>query len=258
MTLGDIAKKARALTKTDSVSYPDANLLIDINIWYQKVVSMIFESQDSTDFDDARATNYPIVSTPMIANQRDYPIPVSERMLKIKRVDMAYNGVDWYRANPMDSGAYPAGIGFTQGEPVDAQLDQNFLRINPFYDVAYSSIWLFPMPTAQDVANGGIIRVEWQRNVIPFTTADYTSVLTDSTVAPGFDAPFHPILAWGAAFEYATAAMLPQTPLLTQQVGEWEQRIRVAYGRKNLDERLMLGADMVTNDYGQDSYSYNG
>lgn len=255
MTLGDVAKKARMLTKSDLASYPDADLLVDINIWYQKVVSMIFEAQDSTDFDDARATNYPVVSTPMIANQRDYPVPVSERMLKMKRVDMAFNGVDWYRATPMDTGAYPAGIGFTQGDPSDPALDQNFLRIQPFYDYAYNSLWVYPMPTAEDVSNGGIIRCEWQRNVIPFTTSDYTSVLTDSTVILGFDAPFHPIVAWGAGFEFASANNLPQLPLLTQQVGEWEARIRTAYGRKNLDERLVIGADMVTNDYGQfDTY----
>lgn len=257
MTLGNIAAKARALTKTDTTSYTDANLLIDLNIWYEKVASMIFESQDATDFDDARATNYPVQTTPMIANQRDYTIPVSERMLKIKRVDITWDGTNWYRATPQDTGNYPGGIGFYNGSSVDAQLDQNFVKTSPCYDTAYNSLWIYPMPVAEDVTNGGKIRVEWQRNVTAFTTSDYTSVLTDSTAVPGFDAPFHPILAWGAAFEAATANNLPQLPLLTQQLQEWEVRIRTAYGRKNLDERLALGADMVTNDYGQFGNNYS-
>src|SRR5690242_14990074 len=104
MTLGDLAVKARSLTQTDTTSYTDANLLIDFNIWYQKVADMIFSSQDDSDFDDQRqgvggssrsTANYPIQTTPMIANQRDYSFGVSEKMLKYKRVDVTWDGVNY-------------------------------------------------------------------------------------------------------------------------------------------------------------------
>jgi hypothetical protein len=59
MTLGQIATKARLLTNTDTSQYTDANLLVDINLWLQKLVAtMIYESQDESDFDDARRTTY--------------------------------------------------------------------------------------------------------------------------------------------------------------------------------------------------------
>lgn len=243
-TLGDVATKARALTHSDLTSYPDANLLIDINMWYQKVADMIFESQDDSDFDDARNTTYPVQTTPLIANQRDYPVSVSEKMLKLKRVDICFDGTTSYRAEPLDTGSWPYGIKFNNSSQVDAQFDANFDRSAPRYDFAYGSIWVAPMPIAADVTNGGFIRAEWFRNVTAFAASDYSVVITDSTVTPGFDAPFHMILAWGAAWEFALANNLPQLATIQQQLQDWEARLRIAYGRKDQDMRLTLTPDL--------------
>lgn len=250
MTLGDVAKKARFLTNTDTSSYTDAELLIDINIWYQKVVTMIFASQDESDFDDQRATNYPEQTTPMIASQRDYPIPVTERMLKIKRVDVTWDGTTAYRATPFDTGNFPEGIKFNNASSTDTNFDQNFIKEAPRYDIAYNSVWIMPMPSAADVAAGATIRIEWERNVTPFVVGDYTSVLTDSTVVPGFDAPFHPILAYGAAGEKAISKQLPQLKQIGPQLVDWEARIRQEYSRKQLDRILTL-TPAYDNNYGR-------
>lgn len=250
MNLGDIATKARALTNTDVNSYLDANLLIDINIVYQKVADMIFESQDNSDFDDARRTDYPIQTTLMIANQRDYTMAVSEGMLKLKRVDVCYDGINSYRADPFDTGTLVQGIFFNSTTPVDANFDGNFVKQNPRYDYSYNALWIAPMPVAVDVSAGGFIRTEWERNVIPFATSDYTSVLTDSTAVPGFDAPFHVILAYGAAYEYAKSRQLPQLTQLATDLADYEGRIRNAYGRKNLDFELALKT-IYNDNYGR-------
>lgn len=241
MTLGDVATKARALTNSDTVSYTDANLLIDINIWYHKVVSMILESQDEADFDDLRRSNYPIQTTPLVAGQRDYSFGVSEKVLKVKRVDVSWNnGTNWYRADPIDSGTVSEGIGFTNASSTDAELDQQFIQTAPRYDFSYGALWLYPMPTATDVTNGAIMRVEWERQIQVFTTADYTSVLTDSTVVPGFDDPFHVMLAYGAAYEYAQTKQLPMQTAIAQKLQEDEVRLRQHYSRKQLDREFAL------------------
>lgn len=254
MTLGDVANKARALTHTDTSSYTAANLLIDINIWYQKAVSMIFESQDDSDFDDQRNTNYPIVTTALVAGQRDYAIPVSEGVLKIKRIDVTYDGSNWFRANPFDGGVPEWGMGNSANE------DSNFIKQAPKYDVKYNSVFLYPLPTATDVSAGGQIRIEWERNITPFTSSDYTVDPNDSTVIPGFDAPFHPILAYGAAYEFANANNLPQLANIKQDLADWEGRIRQAYGNKDKDTVMSLrpGYDSY-GDYGATGaggYSY--
>ena len=234
MTLGDIANKARALTHSDTNSYTAANLLIDINIWYTKVVSMIFEAQDDTNFDDARKTDYPIVTTPLVAGQRDYSIPVSENVLKIKRVDISYDGTNYYRATPFDNGVPPWGFGNTTNE------DANMIKQAPNYGINYNSIFIYPMAAASDVAAGGLLRIEWERNITPFTTSDYSSDPNDSTVIPGFDAPFHATLAYGAAYEFANANNLPQLANIKNDLEGWEARIKQAYGKKDLDTELMF------------------
>lgn len=239
MTLGDIALTARFLTNTDSVSYTDAQLLININNWYQKVVTMIFESQDESDFDDARNTDYPIKTTSMVASQRDYSIPVSENVLKIKRVDLTYDGTNYFRAFPIDDGSPVTDMGANA-----TNTDQNYVKQNPRYDIKYNSIWLYPMPLTADVTAGGKIRIEWERNVTPFTSGE----LTTGTVVPGFDAPFHPMIADGAAYEYAMARQLPQLAQLTPALQDWEIRLRQAYGHKIVDRNLQ-----VTSGY-DDSY----
>lgn len=245
MTLGDVANKARALTHSDTSSYTAANLLIDINIWYQKVVSMIFESQDDTDFDDQRNTNYPIVTTAMVALQRDYTMPVSDQVLKIKRVDVTYDGTTWFRATPFDDGVPQWGMGNPTNE------DTNMIKQAPQYDIKYNSLFIYPLAQASDVSSGATIRVEWERNITPFTAADYSVDPNDSTVILGFDAPFHPIVAYGAAYEFANANNLPQLANIKTDLFDWEARIRQAYGRKELDTQLALrpGYDSY-GDYG--------
>lgn len=230
MTLSDIASHARFLTYSDSTSYTDAQLLINLNLWYQKTVSMILESADEADFDDNRNTDYPILTTPMIAGQRDYTMPVSEKVLKIKRLDISYDGSTYYKAEPIDAGEIPYGLGN------DTTTDANFTRVAPRYDPQYNSLFIYPLPTAADVAAGGLLRVEWERQITPFTSGE----LTTGTVVPGFDDPFHPILSYGAAFEYATSRQQPQLAQITAQLQDYEQRLRTHYGRKELDRRLML------------------
>lgn len=251
MTLGDVANKARALTHSDTVSYTAANLLIDINIWYQKAVSMIFESQDDTDFDDNRNTSYPIVTTPLVAGQRDYPILVSNAVLKIKRVDVTYDGTNYFRATPFDNGATSWGLGNLTNE------DANMIKQAPRYDIQYQAIFLYPLAVASDVSAGAKMRVEWERNITPFTAADYTSDPNDSTVILGFDPPFHPIVAYGAGYEFANANNLPQLQNIKQDLTDWENRLRIAYGRKDLDTVLMFkpGYDSY-GDYGSTGAGY--
>lgn len=231
MTIGDAATTARFLTNSDSTSYPDAQMLINLNEWYQKVASMIFESQDESDFDDARNSDYPIETTALVAGQRDYPIPVSNGMLKIKRVDITYDNTTWYRASPIDDGAVTNDMGASL-----ANTDQNFIRQNPRYDIKYNSVWVYPAATASDVTAGASIRIEWERNVTPFTLSDFTT----GTAIPGYDAPFHPILAQGAAYDYAFARQLPQLAQLQTSLQDWEARLRQHYSHKVVDRTLQM------------------
>lgn len=245
MTLGDINLKVLSLTHADTSSYPDATMLVDINMWCQKIVSMIFESQDDSNFDDNRNTNYPIVTTPLVAGQRDYAIPVSEQVLKIKRVDISYDGVNYYRATQFDTGLPAWGFGNTTNE------DANFIQQAPYYNVQYNSIFIYP--ALATTTTNATLRIEWERAMIPFSqSADYpAAAMSTSTSVPGIDLPWHPLIAYGAAYEFANANNLPQLQNIKQDLVDWEARLRTAYGHKALDEMLyMKPAYNAYGDYG--------
>lgn len=212
---------------------------------------MIWESQDDQNFDDRRQTNYPTATRLLVAGQRDYAFATTSWTLlgkegaagtasqallplKIKRVDVTYDGSTWFRATPFDDGVPAWGLGNTTRE------DANFIQAAPAYSVGYNSINIWPLATAANVSSGAMIRVEQERNVIVFTTADYTTDPSDSTVVLGFDAPFHPIVAYGAGYEFANANNLPQLANIKQDLQDWEVRLRQAYGRKDLDTIMAL------------------
>lgn len=264
MNLGDIANKARTLTHSDTTSYPDATLLIDINLTYQKIVSMILESQDDSNFDDNRNTNYPIATRALIPNQRDYSFNTASWTLqgqegasglasqvllplKIKRLDLCYDGSNYYRGTEFDEGMPDWGFGNLINE------DSNFIQQAPYYGFQYNSVFIYPMLAATQTS--AALRLVLDRAVIPFSqSSDYaslTSGMMASTSVPGIDLPWHPMLALGAAYEFANANNLPQLQTWQQQLTDWEARVRIAYGHKDKDVLLyMKPAYDAYGDYG--------
>lgn len=237
MTLGDVNTKVLSDTHADTSSYPDALMLININIYLQKFVSIVFESQDDTNFDDIRNTTYPIKTVPLVAGQRDYSIPVSEQVLKLKRADVSYDGTNFYRATPFDNGVPAWGFGNATNE------DANMIKQAPRYSTQYNSIFLYPLPQSSDaIGTGAVIRMEWERAMIAFSqSADYpAAAMSTSTSIPGFDIPFHPYLVAGADYEFAKANNLPQKLDFLNDLNDFEARIRVAYGKKDLDTLYSL------------------
>lgn len=244
MTLSEINTKISQLTGADTTSngYPTANRLIDINSWYHKVAStMIYGAQDESDFDDQRNTTYPIEYVLFASGQRDYPIPVSEKVVALKRCDISWDGgATWYKAEPIDSAEIPEGMGRGSDTAAENTLDGNFDKTQPRYDSKYNSVFVYPRPTATDFANGALMKLEWQREVTPFTSAE----LTTGTEVPGFDTAFHPILAYGPAFEYAIINNPPLSKSLYGVLQDYEARLQKVYGLKQKDRELTIQADL--------------
>jgi hypothetical protein len=244
MTIGEINTKISQLTGTDTSTngYPAANRLIDINNWYQKIVStMIYDAQDESDFDDQRNTTYPIKYVTFASGQRDYPIPVSEKVVALKRCDISWDGgATWYKAEPIDSTEIEKGMGRGSDTAAENTLDGNFDKTLPRYDSKYNSIFVYPRPTATDFANGALMKLEWQREVIPFTSAEVTT----GTEVPGFDTAFHPMLAYGPSYEYAVTNNLPTAKGYGAILVDYEARLDRAYGKKQKDRELQLSGDI--------------
>lgn len=213
-------------------------MLIDINLWNQKVTTMILDAQDEINFDDANQTSYPIFKVPLTAN-RDVQIPTAIKMLQIKTISICYDGVNIYRGDPMDIGETNFPVVDSTNAAANAKVDSNMSRTSPRYDIKFGSIWLYPMATATDVAANGYMMFECFRSPVDFSSGD----LSGGILTPGFDGPFHPMLAYGPAMEYAAARQLPQLKVIAEELQDFEQRLRNLYSNKILDRRYMLSAD---------------
>lgn len=202
---------------------------------------MILDSQDEVDFDDARYTDYPSVTVPMTTN-RDYAFGqtitntagLTYSVLKIKDVSVSYDGVNFYKAFPLDIneltvGNAPTMTASTQNTTIDA----NFSRTAPRYDMKNNSFNIYPMAQTADVTAGAKMVIEWYRTPVEFTLAE----LTAGVVIPGFDPSFHMMLAYGAAYEFCASKGLPQADRLYREYQDYEVRLRKQYSSKQVDRK---------------------
>lgn len=237
-TLSDLQNKIYSLTGTDSTSYTNAQMLIDLNLSQQNIVGSILDAQDETDYDDPRNTDYPIYTFPLTTN-RDYSIAQSYNVLKIKDLSVSYDGVNYYRATPIDVSNIDVGNAPSSATTQNTLIDADFPTSSPRYDYKYGSIFLYPKATTAQVEAGAAAVVEFFRTPVEFTSAE----LTAGTVSPGIDITFHMMLAYGAAFEYCLPKQLPQLKVIAEKLAMYEDRLRKHYSSKQLDRKYQLGAD---------------
>lgn len=237
-TLAEIQTKVYELTGTDSTSYPNAKMLIDLNLSLQNIVGSILDAQDEVDYDDPRNTDYPIYTFPLTTN-RDYSIGQSYNILKIKDISVSYDGVNYYRATPVDISNFSTGNAPAAATTQNATLDAKFSITNPGYDYKYGSLFIYPKATSAQVTAGAAAIVEFFRSPVEFTSAE----LTTGTVSPGIDITFHMMLAYGTAFEYCLPKQLPQLKGIADKLARYEDMLRKQYSSKQLDRKYFLGAD---------------
>jgi hypothetical protein len=185
MNLSDINSFVDLRVSSDTVTYTNAQRLISYNRWLQKIWKMILAAVDGWDIDDINQVNYPAVTTPLIANQRDYTLPASLTALKVKRVDVTYDGSNWVRAIPMDITTYDGGVGN------DTNIDEDFTTETPRYDLKSHSIFLYPRASTAQVAAGAKLRVEYIREPITASLSD----LSSTSAEPPIDESYH-VMLW--------------------------------------------------------------
>lgn len=210
-------------TGADTNAYTLKDRTRNINSWYHRVVTMILRAQDEWDFDDVNHTDFPILTTDLVASQQDYSIPASEKVLKIKRLEVSYDGTNWYKAEPIDVNEIGTATDTTT-------IANNFVKTKPYYDLQNGSLFLYPIPDSN--VTGGL-KIWWTREIDEFTTAD-------TTQEPGIDEPFHRMLSIGAAYDYAIKKGLQVSDRLKAELIEYEQRITQYYGSKQNDRQMNL------------------
>ena len=203
---------------------------VHINNAERDVVREILLAQDDFDWDDSNRTNFPIGTFPLTTN-RDYNLPSSLGFLKLKRVDISYDGVNYVKAEPVDSAQIPSGLGN------DDTVDGFYSRQFPRYDAKANGFWLYPRATASDVSAGAKARIEFVRAIDPFA-------YTDTTQEPGIDENFHELIAIGASLKYAVTKDAEKAKNLKVLYDEGIKALGVYYSQKDRDAQLVLNPEI--------------
>ncbi len=230
MTLDDINTIITNKTGLSTNEFSNADRAIYMNIYNNIAVTYIYLSQDSSDFDDPNYGDFPIMTTPFILNQREYPLTQSERVLGVKRVDVTYDGTTYTKATFADSSDFSFGLGN------DTNTDSHFSTAHPAVDWKYGSFAIYPLATQAQIDAGAEIRAEWTRAPKQITASD----ITTGTAEPGFDDTFHPLLAYGTAYEKAQEVGLRNRNELKGMVNELLVLLKQQYGSKELDQKISL------------------
>ena len=227
MTIEEINTKVDALTHTTpTTGYLAANRLIDLNNAQDEVHMEILKAVDGKDFDDLNYTdNFPIRPTSLKKNQRDYTLPTNA--IKIKRVTISYDGVNWYKATPFDI-----------NESGTVLKDSLFSVKSPRYDLLDNSIKIYPAPS-EDVTNG--LKLWVDRQMEKFTPAQ----VDEGTKEPGFDRAYHKIIAYKMALEYSYENLPEKVNILEGKIDKMMEKMREDYSDKQIDDNSIVRAESV-------------
>lgn len=214
----------------DGVISGDTTLLkkttVRINETINDIMLEIMKAQDNFDWDDPTRTDFAVATTPLVALQRDYQFD-GLGFLKIKRMDITWDGTKYYRATSFDSTTYEDGLGN------DDTVDGQFQLTEPKYDPKQNAFWLYPRATAAQVAAGAKARIEFTRTFDPF-------VYTDTTKELPVASPFHELIAIGAALKYVLIKDEAKAANLFGLYQKGLERIGQFYGRRDEDAQLIF------------------
>src|SRR3990167_5167830 len=117
---------ARFITDTDSSSFTDAQIDGLLNHYYHFLINEIIASMDQWDVQGQIAT------TDLVVDQEEYPFP--SYALKIKRIEITYDGTNWYEVRFIDYNE--------RSKPFDTtSISNDFDKTSPYAEIFANSIF---------------------------------------------------------------------------------------------------------------------
>lgn len=207
------------LCGSTSATYPDADKIRNINIAYQDVARLIWESADGWQYDDSNNTDQPIVRRTLVDNTQEYSIPTTAQ--RIERIEVMDNAGDWHKLDPIDMHDIDIGLSEwyqTAGLP-------------KYYDLVGQFIRLYPKPASSDVTLVSGMAVYVSRDVTEFGAGATTG-------EPGFATAFHRILSYAASLDFLRDDNEKQFLALQKQ--RLEQGLVRFYSKRNNEYKTRI------------------
>ena len=226
----------------NTTEFPLKDKTREVNEWYRKVMGWIFEACGNWSFDDSNFTNLPIGKLDCVLDQHDYSFPTD--YVEIEEIHYKDSSGIWHELTPLDRKEISGQGGLESGVigGVVNQASEEFLKTSgtpKYYDKFANSFWLYPAPNRTST-DGDSIRVYHTRDASYTATTTNTGgpfISTDTTKEPGFNVLWHPVLAYGAAYNYAIAnGRVDKIPTLLNEIERFHVMIQQHYARRKQDE----------------------
>ena len=198
MKFNEFIPYVRKRTKTDTVSFPSATMMLFANVIQERLATYIIKANE----------NYFVVpaTADLVANQREYPFPAGT-LSQIKGLEVKFNASDNYiNAREVDLNTLKIP---TNEAAVVATFDNN----NPYYSIIRGSLWLWSGTIANCVAG---LKLWYTQYPADFTSTDFTDTGTSTEMEAdptsttfGLPIPFHKVLADMIVREYKILNSLP-------------------------------------------------
>lgn len=228
-TITNIVNRIYRLTRTNSTSYPAADMLEDINFAYNRVASLIMGTDNRWQWDDTNQTDLPIATTNLVSGQQDYSI--TNVHLKITRVEISTTAT---------------GTPFQVLQYYDQTDESGSLTYNatltgvPYrYDIIGSSLFLDPKPNYSCTAG---LKIYYQRGPAEFTSAEVST----GTKQPGFSSLYHDLIPLWVAFDWWLINDVSQTAKIKAQIDMKEAELKKDYALRNLTDHQNITTSPIS------------
>jgi len=236
---GIIQKIERLVYGMDAVGRISGNTTLlkqwtaDVNSALDRAFSIIFKADGRWQFDDSNHTDYPIITTNLVANQRDYSFITdgnSNLILSIKKVLIAdANGI-FKELDSIDVPWDRDTEGFWNG--------QNSTGVPVEYDKNANAIFLNPIPSYSYTA-GMKLYISREGSYFAYT---------DTTKKAGFSGLYHDYLAVYPSWQYALANGLANQIALERMVLQLEAGLKSEYSRRAEDDVDVLSPSSIDSE----------
>lgn len=218
MDFSTIKNDIHFFCSTTSATYSDANVVRNVNGWFNKTVSWILESDNRWQWDDKNNEDLPVGECNLVSGQKNYQF--DSQWLKVLRVDVQDGNGNWVKLTPLDQADIIGG--YDQFENVSG--------VPQYYDTIGESLVLMPTPNYSVDAG---LQVQAQR------VGDYF-ISTDTTKTPGFAQPFHRILSLGASYDWAIVNNPSKATTLRSEIEQLKTELQTFYGERAKYEKTQL------------------
>lgn len=237
MTIADIQTLARFLTKTNTTSLTAANLLILTNKYYEEIIGRLVTETAASKwpFGDFNWTAFPSFDVTMTASQKEYDLrdwgtDDAETPLVILGAEVLDNSGNWHPLRRTsfreirEGGHGHAEYQSVAGFPLEYELRDNILLLHPAPDNGVTVT----------LASG--LRLFHLRTADKFTSAEVTT----GTKEPGFPSPWHDLLAWGPAYDFAITNGLPNANHFRAEYDRRMKEMLAFIGKRDRDSRPVM------------------